>query len=335
RNEGDIQTLGDRSDAIYAQSIGGGGGDGGEAHGVSLDFTFGGGAKNTPPKDPEDKSKEWNFVAAVGGNGGTANDGGAVEVHNNGTIVTTGVNARGIVAQSVGAGGGNGGSGISGTGLDELDKATELLDLKDKNIIDLRNWTVIVGGDAGASGDGGDVIVDNSGSIGTTGLASTAIFAQSIGGGGGEAQNFVKGAGQGGSADTGLQGKFSIGGGGGASGDGGDVTVTNTGGDLIIEGDDAHGIFAQSVGGGGGVAGNVDRGLKDGLGPIPPLSVARGLGVGHDGGSGGDGDAGAITITQNGDIVVLGDAADGIFAQSDATNGSSGVVTIDVAGHID
>src|SRR6185369_3289744 len=61
RNEGDIQTLG----------------DGGEAHGVSLDFTFGGGAKNTPPKDPEDKSKEWNFVAAVGGNGGTANDGGA------------------------------------------------------------------------------------------------------------------------------------------------------------------------------------------------------------------------------------------------------------------
>jgi hypothetical protein len=213
---------------------------------VSLDFTFGGGPKNTPPKDPEDESKEWNFVAAVGGKGGAGNDGGVVEVHNSGNIVTTGVNARGIVAQSVGAGGGNGGSGISGTGLDELDKVTELLDLKDKNIIDLRNWTVIVGGDAGASGDGGDVIVDNSGSIGTTGLASTAIFAQSIGGGGGEAQNFVKGAGQGGSAD-GIAGKFSIGGGGGASGDGGDVTVTNTGGDLITEGDDTPSLRRVSV----------------------------------------------------------------------------------------
>jgi hypothetical protein len=391
-NEGDIQTLGDRSDAIYAQSIGGGGGDGGEAHGVSLDFTFGGGAKNTPAKDPEDKSKEWNFVAAIGGNGGTANDGGAVSVTNSGNIVTTGVNARGIVAQSVGAGGGNGGSGISGTGLEELDKATELLDLKDKNIIDLRNWTVIVGGDAGASGDGGDILVHNTGSIGTTGLGSNAIFAQSIGGGGGEAQNYVKGAGEGGSADTGLQGKFSIGGGGGASGDGGDVTVNNLGGDLITEGDDAHAIFAQSVGGGGGVAGNVDRGFKDGIGPIPPLNVGIGLAFGRDGGSGGtggvvnvtntsnivthgvnsfgifaqsvggggglagglgnegipileqqnfagsvggDGDAGAITITQNGDIVVLGSESDGIFAQSDASNGNSGVVTINVAGNID
>jgi hypothetical protein len=391
-NGGDIQTLGDRSDAIYAQSIGGGGGDGGEAHGVSLDFTFGGGPKNAPAKDPNDKSKEWNFVAAIGGNGGTANDGGAVSVTNSGNIVTTGVNARGIVAQSVGAGGGNGGSGISGTGLEELDKATELLDLKDKNIIDLRNWTVIVGGDAGASGDGGDILVHNTGSIGTTGLGSVAIFAQSIGGGGGEAQNYVKGAGEGGSADTGLQGKFSIGGGGGASGDGGDVTVNNVGGDLITEGDDAHAIFAQSVGGGGGVAGNVDRGFKDGIGPIPPLNVGIGLAFGRDGGSGGtggavsvtntsnifthgvgsfgifaqsiggggglagglgnenipileqqnfagsvggDGDAGAITITQHGDVVVLGDAADGIFAQSDAANGNSGAVTIEVAGHID
>jgi len=391
-NEGDIQTLGDRSDAIYAQSIGGGGGDGGKAHGVSLDFTFGGGAKNTPEKDPADEGKEWNFVAAIGGNGGTANDGGAVSVTNSGNIVTTGVNARGIVAQSVGAGGGNGGSGISGTGLEELDKATELLDLKDKNIIDLRNWTVIVGGDAGASGDGGDILVHNTGSIGTTGLASNAIFAQSIGGGGGEAQNFVKGAGEGGSADTGLQGKFSIGGGGGASGDGGDVTVNNVGGDLITEGDDAHAIFAQSVGGGGGVAGNVDRGFKDGIGPIPPLNVGIGLAFGRDGGSGGaggivsvtntsnifthgvnsfgifaqsvggggglagglgnenipileqqnfagsvggDGDAGAIDITQHGDVVVTGDASDGIFAQSDASNGNSGAVTIEVAGHID
>ncbi len=152
-NDGDIQTLGDRSDAIYAQSIGGGGGDGGEAHAVSLDFTLGGGSKQQPAK--EEKQREWNFVAAVGGDGGTANDGGNVDVHNTGSIVTLGVNARGIVAQSVGGGGGNGGSGISGTGLDGLDQATELLDLKDKKILDLSNWSLIVGGTGGASGDGG------------------------------------------------------------------------------------------------------------------------------------------------------------------------------------
>ncbi|HKU14150.1 MAG TPA: hypothetical protein VJQ52_07115 [Steroidobacteraceae bacterium] len=385
-SSGDIRTLGDRSDAVYAQSIGGGGGDGGKAHGVSLDFTV-----KPPQKDPNDKAREWNFVAAIGGNGGTANDGGDVDVHNSGNILTAGVNARGIVAQSVGGGGGSGGDGISGTGLEEFDKATELLDLKDKNILDLRNWQLIVGGDGGANGDGGDVGVLNEGSIVTTGLAATAIFAQSIGGGGGEAQNFVKGSGQGGSADTGLRGKFSIGGGGGASGDGGVVDVTNDG-DLFTTGDDAHGIFAQSVGGGGGVAGNVDRGFKDGLGPIPPLNVGIGLAFGRDGGSGGDGgvvtvtntsnivtrgvgafgifaqsiggggglagglgnenipileqqnfagsvggdgDAGAITIAQQGDIVVLGDAADGIFAQSDASNGHGGAVSIDVTGNID
>jgi hypothetical protein len=32
---------------------------------------------------------------------------------------------------------------------------------------------------------------------------------------------------------------------------------------------------------------------------------------------------------------VTGDASDGIFAQSDASNGNSGAVTIEVAGHID
>jgi hypothetical protein len=389
-NDGDIETLGDRSDAIYAQSIGGGGGDGGKAYGVSLDFTAGGGSKNMPKKE-RTEGNEWNFVAAIGGDGGTANDGGDVEVHNTGSVVTHGVNARGIVAQSVGGGGGNGGNGISGTGLDTLDQVTELLDLKDKVVFDVKNWSVIVGGTGGASGDGGDVDVTNEGSIGTTGLASTAIFAQSIGGGGGEAQNFTKGTGAGGSADTGLRGKFAIGGGGGASGDGGDVDVINSG-QLITEGDDAHGIFAQSVGGGGGVAGNVDRGLKDGFGPIPPLNVGLGLAFGQDGGSGGDGgaitvtntnsiltrgvgsfgifaqsiggggglagglgnenipileqqnfagsvggdgDSGAITITQHGDVVVLGDASDGIFAQSDASNGNSGAVTIEVAGNID
>jgi hypothetical protein len=343
------------------------------------------------PKKEKNEGNEWNFVAAIGGDGGTANDGGDVDVGNAGNIVTHGVNARGIVAQSVGGGGGNGGNGISGTGLDTLDQVTELLDLKDKVVFDVSNWSLIVGGTGGASGDGGDVDVVNEGSIGTTGLASTAIFAQSIGGGGGEAQNFTKGTGAGGSADTGLRGKFSIGGGGGASGDGGDVEVTNSG-ELITEGDDAHGIFAQSVGGGGGVAGNVDRGLKDGFGPIPPLNVGLGLAFGQDGGSGGDGgditvtntsniftrgvnsfgifaqsvggggglagglgnenipileqqnfagsvggdgDAGAITIDQHGDIVVLGDASDGIFAQSDTTNGFGGAVTIDVAGNID
>src|SRR5207237_5259416 len=127
----------------------------------------------------------------MGGNGGKGDDISVVTVDNATQLIARGVHARGIVAKSIGGGGGTGGDGISATGVDEFDLATDLLDLKDKNYLDVRDWSVSVGGNGGENGSGKAVAVYNSGKIFTYGLASTAIFAQSIGGGGGEAQNFA------------------------------------------------------------------------------------------------------------------------------------------------
>ena len=100
-----------------------------------------------------------------------------------------------------------------------------------------------IGGAGGASGDGGAVTFANTGRIATSGDGSTAVFLQSVGGGGGA----------GGNAGGGT---ITVGGTGGASGDGGAVTATNTGA-IQTAGEQAVGIFAQSVGGGGGTGGSV------------------------------------------------------------------------------
>ncbi len=96
---GDIQniiyTKGNRADAIFAQSVGGGGGVGGTA----------------------------SAKLAIGGDGGTAGNGGRVVVENALSLFTDGLFSRGIFAQSIGGGGGTGGDvekkatvGIGGSG---------------------------------------------------------------------------------------------------------------------------------------------------------------------------------------------------------------------------
>jgi hypothetical protein len=54
--------------------------------------------------------------------------------------------------------------------------------------------------------------------------------------------------------------QLNVGGSGGSSGNGGDVAVTNTG-MITTAGAAGYGVYAQSVGGGGGAAGNINRGL--------------------------------------------------------------------------
>jgi uncharacterized protein with beta-barrel porin domain len=84
----------------------------------------------------------------------------------------------------------------------------------------------------------------------------------------------------------------------GFGGDGGDVKVTNTG-DIVLLGDGSVGIFAQSVGGGGGLFGS-------------------GLGLSFAGSLGGTGDAGTVTVVQNGNIWTGGKNGIGAFFQSQA-----------------
>ena len=245
---GSITTRGRGSDGIFAQSIGGGGGSGSGSGGI----------------------------VALGGTGGGGGRGGVVSVTNNGSITTSGILARGVFAQSVGGGGGSGGD--SGAAY-------------------------AIGGSGGGSSVGGNVTVANGGSITTAGNQSSAIQAQSVGGGGG---------------DGGTTGGviLTIGGSGTAGGAGGIVTVNHTG-SLTTGGVDAHGVFAQSVGGGGGNGGSSTS-----------VSLFAGVAVGGAGGTGGQGGVVDINLAPTGADVPLIQTANyrarGIFAQSVGGGGGNG-----------
>jgi uncharacterized protein with beta-barrel porin domain len=127
-----ITTSGAGAHAIVAQSIGGGGGIGGDA-------SVGVFALNP---------------TGHGGIGGSSGSGGAVAVTTEGSINTSGANAFGILAQSIGGGGGFGGD---------------------------QSGAFAGNTDASAAGNGGTVTVTQSGTINTTGANSVGIFAQSQG----------------------------------------------------------------------------------------------------------------------------------------------------------
>ncbi len=93
-----------------------------------------------------------------------------------------------------------------------------------------------MGGSAGASGTGGNLDVTNDGAIATTGSAH-GIFLQSVGGGGVAVFLNVANPTVTTSSDS--------------TGNGGSIRFTQTG-DISTEGARAYGLFAQSVGGGGG-----------------------------------------------------------------------------------
>jgi len=426
-NEGMILTHGDLADGIYAQSVGGGGGSGGAAAGiVAIGGSAGGGGNGGPMIDTdgdgipdtvgtsvnvenagaimtEGSASRGIFAQSIGGGGGdgglsvglvslggdgnTAGDGGHVIVNNSGSIHTgydtetgeileSGADfSQGIFAQSVGGGGGTGGGSIGALAA--------------------------LGGKGGAGGSGGNVLITNNegGLIATSGLGSEAIFAQSIGGGGGNsgfsagffasiggdagdgslggkvdvdnygtlltsgdysAGVFAQSVGGGGGNGAGSGGWFaSLGGTGGGGGVGGTVDVLNEG--LIRTGGDwSHSIFAQSVGGGGGSGGGsggawVAIGGAGGTGndggeviitnkgDLETYGIgARGIhaqSIGGGGGSGGGagalavavggpgkggGEGGKVTVTNDGSILTLGEMAEGVFAQSVGGGGGSG-----------
>jgi hypothetical protein len=212
----------------------------------------------------------------VGGAAGSSGNGGAVTV----------ANSSGASIHTEGAGstgifaqsiGGGGGVGGETTGL------------------------AAIGRNGSGGGNGGTVDVQNAASITTVGGNATAIFAQSLGGGGGAA--------------TGATGLVPIGGDAGVGGNGAAVTVSSTG-SIQTEGANSHGIFAQSVGGSGGV-------VNDLSGPLSFLRFA--------GSAGAAGTAGNVAITQNGDITARGANSFAILAQSDGGSGS-GDIAIDVLG---
>jgi uncharacterized protein YhjY with autotransporter beta-barrel domain len=299
-----ITTSGQGSSGIVAQSVSGAGGNAGGSRGV---------------------------IAPAGGNGGSGGPASPVNVDNNGQITTIGAAARGILAQAVSGGGGSGGSSFgvifSGAGTGGSTGSIGAITINNVGSIstfgahaqgilaqslaggggaggDSVGVAVNVGGSASSNpldADAGSVAVTGSpGSrISTAGPLSIGILGQSIGGGGGDGGS-AKGA------------AISIGGQGGAGGAGGNLAATLTGTTVSTLGDNSHGIVMQSIGGGGGNAGNAS-----GIGI--PYSVA----IGGSGGSGGNAGVAVVNLDST-SIVTQGSKAAGLVAQSIGGGGGAG-----------
>ena len=281
-----------KESGIVAQSIGGSGGNGGDAFSLLPGISA--------------KGVKMSFSVNVGGPGGGGGIGRQVNVDNTGTITTSDPGSYGIAAQSIGGGGGIGGGAAADPSV-LYDKSSSL------------NISVVVGGGGGTGNTSGIVTVKNAASVTTDGDGSHGIFAQSIGGGGGDggsAFNYFIGAAEKSAAAINLG--VSLGGSGGESANGNTVNVTNSG-TVTTTGQGAKGIDAQSIGGGGGEGGNASSISANRF----PLSTVN-LDIGGTGKGGGNGGAVTITQTSGGAITTTGDGSSGIYAQSIGGGGGNG-----------
>jgi hypothetical protein len=262
----------------------------------------------------------------VGGAAGGAGNGNAVAVTNSGVIATQGSSAHGILAQSIGRGGGAGGSATSIS----ADFGNPLENAKFIGFLDF-STTIKIGGAGGGGGNGGTVTATNSGGLSTAGNFAAGILAQSIGGGGGTVGGVF-------SDDFGMtfqmykSREITLDGGSGASGGGGVVNVHNEA-NISTRGVFAPGILAQSIGGGGGFVAIDQTGATIAL-QIPKASGlvlnSSDVGVGFAGSLGGAGSASAVTVNHTGDITTMGRMSHGILAQSITGWRTSGAVTVTV-----
>jgi hypothetical protein len=342
--DGSIQIGGDNAEAIFAQSVGGGGGNGGDATSVGATFSVaiggsggsggkggtvsvinnggldlngyndtaifaqsvGGGGGNGGDATSIAASAAISVSVAIGGSGGGGGNGSAVSVNNGGTIHTQGDFSDAVFAQSVGGGGGNGGAAY----------ATSFA--AGGGDIPAIAVSLALGGKGGNGGNGSNVTVTNTGTIETDDWNARGIFAQSVGGGGGDGGSSeaksIAAAPDGFTAEA----SFAIGGSGGGGGTGGNVLVTNDG-SVLTFGSGSHAIFAQSVGGGGGTGGDASTTTAS-LSSDKDAEIS--LSIGGKGGSGGNG--GAAKVVNNGSVTTVGDLARGITAQSIGGGGGDG-----------
>ena len=267
-NGGSITTSRASSAGIVAQSTGGFGGAGGTGAG-----------------------QFWGH----GGDSGSGGDGGQVVVTSTGQFIrtgegrTSGTDSQGILAVSIGGGGGVGGAavgllGFGGAGslggnggVVAVESASQISTNGDgSSAIQAQSigggggsvattyGVAAIGSSSGGGGNGGTVSVGSNGTISTKGDQSKGIFAQSVGGSGGYGK--LVGA------------VMAIGGSGGGGGRGDNVEVSATAG-IQTTGQDSQAIFAQSIGGGGGAGENSTtlsfrRYLTSG-GPARPAAMAE------------------------------------------------------------
>lgn len=325
-----VNTAGEHSNAIAALSIGGGGGSGGAATGItSVGGSGGAGGKGKlvtvamgaatvrTGQTASDgvyaasigggggKARSTSGVSTVGGSGGDGGDGGAVVVSLDGTsIKTKEADANGVMAQSIGGGGGTSGwtsyiDTFSGTSLQST-----------------------VGGDGGKGGNAARVRVNHqeNNTLTVTGPGAVAIRAQSIGGSGGSSGITVSGDVAGGDSGLVIDGDATLGdlsatveGNGGDGGTSGTVTLDNDG-TVTTTGDYEPALIAQSLAGGGGSA----TGVISGTVTMAELTATLG-------GSGGDGGtSNTVTVKSTDTVSTSGVSSEGILAQSLGGEGGTG-----------
>jgi hypothetical protein len=287
-----IITMGDNSSGIFAQSVGGSGGNGG------------GGISNG-------SSGTLDVRVAVGGNGGKGADGGDVTVHNAGSIVTGGGSAPGIYAESVGGGGGKGGKAATGGGDDPQTQLFNYLQQSLPSVVTTYS-------------KGTDGFVPTAAQLFDKGVNSVVdlvkgYYKENNGNG---AKPPAEGDG-GGDLDVSLTVGSGFAGRGGSAGNGNTVSVANdASGAIHTLGPMSDGIFAMSVGGGGGDGGAVTASDNTDTSPTK-LNVT--IAVGGRGGAAGDG--GAVGVTNSGSVVTEGSGSLGIFAGSFGGGGGTGGAT--------
>ncbi|GMQ87052.1 MAG: hypothetical protein BMS9Abin08_0250 [Gammaproteobacteria bacterium] len=209
------------------------------------------------------------FSARFGGSDGVNNAGGDIASVQNGGITSSGRSTDGVSLQSIGGGGGRGNLAMF-IGSAEAGK------------ID-----VGLGGIAGVDETGGNITHTRIGSILSSGESAYGMLVQTIGGGGGAVFTDATSVAVTFSADN--------------VGNGGDIALTQVG-DVDTSGAGVFGIFAQSLGGGGGY---VDGGAS---------ATAGGNGAG-----------GGIVLNIDGSVLATGTSATAVHAQSDGRNGAGNI----------
>ena len=229
---GDIETISDQSAGSFVQSIGGGGGN------LTVNVSQIAASSNQTVSATVAKAQSEDLGAPapaikgsvnIGADSSTINNGGNLTLNYKGEVVTTGARSYGLMAQSIGGGGG---SSI----------------WQDSIVFD-----VAMGGTKGSSGTGGNITLVNTGDVSTSGVLSHGIIAQSIGGGGGAVFTDLDPA----NIKVTLHSAN--------SGNGGNISITQTG-DVNVSGDRSIGVLAQSLGGGGGLVDGIFMDTAGGAG---------------------------------------------------------------------
>lgn len=310
-NNGAIITYGENAAGVIVQSVGGGGGNGGDAKSANV-------AVSETLSVTRTKT-----VGGTGGKGGKGGNGGGAEYVSQGSVATYGDNSAGVIVQSIGGGGGNGGSAGALTAT-----VSGGISASDTNII---------GGDGGDGGKGRSILVKayakgtSLPSITTEGENASGLVLQSVGGGGGNGGHSTSLA-IAASAEGSITLSTTVGGSGGKGGDGGEIKMVDSGGNIQslnirTTGNNSHGILAQSIGGGGGNGGDTLTlsGQISEEGDAYRLSQSLG-------GSGGDGgDGGLITMQNAGTIVTEGDNSTGVLLQIIGGGGGNGGSSVALA----